>query len=304
MAAHENGAYPQPSTNDILGHMQESLLRRLEQLVPFEIASAKVLTDGAANLAVEVNDAWIFRSARRPVTLRQMALENAFLPKFKGHSPIPLPSIIRSGADFMLYGKIEGQPLRTDVLAALSPRTRDTVARQLGSFLTALHGFRFSHPDLIEFPYGGGDFWQDLWPLAAPQLSEPARRNAEAYFERSFQAMSQTFVPKTLVHADLGTSNILFNASDAQISGIIDFGDLCLHDPARDFNGILRNHGRAFTEQVLGYYDRDIGENAWKRIDFYAKKHWFTLVYYAPLFGFEEGIPVFLRNIETDFAKD
>lgn len=278
-------------------------MRRLEQLVPFEIVSADVLTDGAANLAVEVNGAWIFRSSRNRLTLRQMALENAFLPAFKGRSPIPVPSIIRSGADFMLYGKIEGQPLRTKTLAALSPRTRDTVARQLGAFLTTLHGFRFSHPDLVEYPYGGGDFWQDVWPLVAPKLSDQARRNAETYFRQSFETMARQSIPKTLVHADLGTSNILFNASDAQISGIIDFGDLCLHDPARDFNGFLRNHGRAFTEQVLGYYGADIGEDVLERTDFHARKHWFTLVFYAPLFGLEEQIPVFLSKIEADFAE-
>lgn len=228
-----------------------------------------------------------------------MRLENAFLPLFHDASPIPVPAIAHAGEDFMLYPKLEGRPLRSDTLKSLSEHEREHVAQELGAFLTALHGFRFSHPDLQEYPYGGSDFWQDLWEPVAPLLSERARRASQAYFERTIDTLDSQNIKQALVHADLGTSNILFDATHGGLSGIIDFGDLCRHDPARDFNGLFRNHGAAFTKQVLTHYHADVGYGFWERIEFYVRKHPFMLVFYAPLFGFEAQIPIFIEMIET-----
>lgn len=278
--------------------MTEELLKR----IPLAITSSKAISDGVANFVIEVNNNWIFRFSRKELTKKQMAVENDFLPRFEIICPVTIPHIEYFGEGFMGYKKISGNSLKPDVLKSLSEENQTKAARDLGSFLSTLHAFSFHHPDLKEFPYGGGDFWHEVWSVVSPLLSEKTRITAQAYFEDAFSKMSELPPKKTLTHSDLGTSNILFDET-SQSTSIIDFGDLCIHDPARDFNGLLRNHGRAFTEKVLSFYTPEIDTTFWDRIDFYAKKQNFMVIYYAPLFGFEEYIPTAAVAIEKLFRE-
>lgn len=277
--------------------MVEEFLKR----VPLQVTSSRAINDGVANFVIEVNNDWIFRFSRRELTRRQMVVENKFLPKFEATCPILIPHIEYSGEDFMGYKKIPGTPLKSDILTKLPGETQNKVARDLGSFLSTLHTFSFDHPDLKEFPYGGEDFWNEIWSVVSPLLSKRTATNTKDYFEEAFLKMHRKPSKKVLTHSDLGTSNILFN-NETQTLGVIDFGDLCIHDPARDFNGLLRNHGRAFTERVLSFYTPKIESNFWDRIDFYAKRQNFMVIYYAPLFGFEEYIPTAVQLIEKLFG--
>ena len=43
----------------------------------------------------------------------------------------------------------------------------------------------------------------------------------------------------TLVHDDLGAEHILVDAARSSLTGIIDWGDMALHDPAWDFIGLV-----------------------------------------------------------------
>lgn len=280
--------------------MIEFYLMQIKSILPESVMSHRVIADGAANLVFEINDQWIFRFSRGAFTSGQMKIETAFLPQFEKVSPIAVPSIKISGESFMGYPKMIGTPLRASIVEALSEQSKDNVAAQLGTFLKSLHRFKFSHEKLSQFPYGGSDFWKEVWPLVAPLLSTQARVRAEEYFK--IQLEQQEKITPVITHSDLGTSNILFDDHRNQIAGIIDFGDISLHDPARDFNGLLRNHGRQFTEKVLLSYANHIDIDFWKRIEFFAIKHYAMLVFYAPNFGLEPRVPAFIEQIEKAFT--
>lgn len=282
--------------------MDQKYLDKISTVVDFDIESSRVINDGAANLVIEINTEWIFRFSRAELTINQMTLETDFLSVFNGLCPVRIPGIVYADHGFMGYKKIDGVPLRSELLKSLSTEDREKVAHDLGDFLTSLHGFSFAHENLSEFPYGGRNFWEELWNPISSQLSDHASANAKRYFEDAFASMNEYPFKKVITHSDLGTSNVLFNQTQGGIAGIIDFGDMCLHDPARDFNGLYRNHGREFTEQVLCFYKGDVEPNFWKRIEFYAKKHFFQMMFYAPKFGLEQYVPDCLKEIEESFA--
>ena len=281
--------------------MHDEYLEKIARVVPFDVQTTKIMNDGWANFVIQINDGWIFRFSRGALTRSQMVVETAFLPEFLKVSPLSVPNIEFSGEDFMGYRKIDGVPLKAEVLTTLSEESQTKVARELGAFLTTLHGFRFSHAGLTEFPYGGNDFWGEIWPSVAPLLSDRAQADARKYFEDAFRKMESYPFSKTITHSDLGTSNVFFDPNQKSVAGVIDFGDMCIHDPARDFNGILRNHGRQFTEKVLSYYGQEMEPNFWDRIDFYAKKQNFQIIFYAPKFGFQEYVPSCVADIEATF---
>lgn len=282
--------------------MDKISLRKIAEVFPSPITAKEVLKDGPATAVFEINEDWIFRFARRGLTAKQLQLEKQFLPLFEAVSPIPVPKIVYRGDDFLGYQKIPGIALTATVLNSVPQQARGSIAQDLGRFLTTLHGFSFSHDDLVEYPYRGSNFWEEVWQPIGPLLTEQAREASKSYFERAFQEISECPFTNVLTHADLGTSNILFDTREKAITGIIDFGDLCLHDPARDFNGILRNHGRAFTEDVLRFYEGPMESNFWDRIECYAKKQFFYVIFYAPLFGLEAHIPDCLAKIEKQFC--
>lgn len=284
--------------------MHENYFERIGKILPEKIISTKIVNDGWANIVIEINGTWIFRFSRSGLTKGQMAVENSFLPRFEKISPIPVPHIEYAGDDFMGYKKINGIPLRSELLKNLTEPDQTALAQSIGSFLSQLHSFDFSNPQLLEFPYGGNDFWKDLWPASAPLLSENTKKRARDYFEKTFDDLKKISIGKKIIHADLGTSNLLFNPEENRLAGIIDFGDICLHDPARDFNGILRNHGKNFTQKVLEYYDCNSETSFWNRIEFYARRHYFMIVFYAPLFGFADYIPNVIEEIEKIFSKE
>jgi aminoglycoside 2''-phosphotransferase len=281
--------------------MHDEYLEKIARVVPFDVQTTKIMNDGWANFVIQINNEWIFRFSRGALTRSQMAVETAFLREFSKVSPLSVPKIEFSGEGFMGYRKIDGVPLKTEVLKDLSEESQSKIARELGEFLTTLHGFYFSHAGLTEFPYGGGDFWGEIWPSVVPLLSQRTQADACRYFEDAFKKMENCSFSKTITHSDLGTSNVFFDPNQKSVAGVIDFGDMCVHDPARDFNGILRNHRQSFTEKVLNFYDRKIEPNFWDRINFYAKKQNFQIIFYAPKFGFQEYVPNCVADIEAMF---
>lgn len=264
------------------------------------IDSYKVIDQGWTNLVIEVNEQWIFRFVR-DINNRQIIIEQDFLPKFAQVSPVKIPEILVSDYDYIAYDKIPGERFSPKKFLLFSNSQKTKVIRLLGEFLTCLHNFKFSHQYLSEAPYGGGDFWNDLWLIVKDDLSLQTRQKAENYFSDAIAQIKTIPLEKTLIHADLGTNNILIDFKQNSLNGIIDFGDICLGDPAADFAGFYRNFGRRFTEDLISYYQRPIEKNFWTRIEYESKRKMFFVVYFAKNYGFKRDVPYILQYIEELF---
>jgi len=263
------------------------------------VESYKIIQGGWSNIVIEVNDGWIFRFAREKNP--QVAVEYDFLSQFGKYSPISIPSLKRRGEDYIVYKKIVGERFAPDKFELFSNAQKNQLIIDLGKFLTELHNFQFSHQYLFEFPHGGNDFWEDLWPVVKNRLSDKAKYHAENYFNCTPEKINRIPFDTTVTHADLGTNNILVDFKRKQLGGIIDFSDLCIGDPAVDFAGFYRHFGRQFVENLLRYYGRPVEDNFWTRIDYESKRKLFYVVYYALNHGFESHIPSLVESIEKIF---
>lgn len=267
------------------------------------INSYKVIQAGWTNLVIEINDKWIFRFVRDSNNT-QLAVEQDFLPRFERVSPLNVPCIVLSDNDYIAYPKIAGTRFSPQKFSLFSSIQRIKLIKLLGEFLTCLHNFQFTHQYLSEAPYGGDDFWNDLWFPVKDKLCQQTRNNAEKYFIKALEQIQAIPFTKTLTHSDLGTNNILVNFERCQLEGIIDFGDLCLSDPAADFAGFYRNFGHQFVEDLLHYYQRSIEANFWTRIKFESKRKMFFVAYFALNYGYESHVSNILQNIEKLFQDD
>ena len=275
-------------------------LERIQANLSEPINSTKVIDHGWTNLVLEINEQWIFRFVR-DFNNRQIIIEQEFLPRFTQVSPVKIPEIIKSDRDYIAYHKILGERFSPEKFALFSNSQKTQLIKFLGEFLTCLHNFQFDHEYLSTAPYGGGDFWNDLWLAVKDDLSTKTRDKAEKYFADHIQQFNPTAYKQTVIHADLGTNNILVDFEQNRLSGIIDFGDLCLGDPAADFAGFYRNFGRDFTQELISCYQRPIEENFWTRIEYESKRKMLFVVYFAKNYGFESDVPDILQYIEELF---
>ena len=260
------------------------------------------IDEGWTHIVLEVNGKWIFRFVRDPSNT-QLGVEQAFLPLLKDHSPLPIPEIRYSGADFIAYEKIEGVKFSESVFLSLGRRERTSHAASLGDFLSSLHAVAFEHRYLNAAPFGGGDFWDELWSAAAPRLRSDLRKQAEGYFRLALSRIASAAYPNVVVHSDFGTSNVLIDAAGSKLTGVIDFGDISLSDPAADFATFYRRFGKPFAEEMAQAYRLPLGEDFWTRVDYESKRKLFFVLFFALNHGFDEHVTGIVRAIESLFSE-
>ena len=163
--------------------------------------------------------------------------------------PVPTPRFADEDAGVLAYVRIPGRPL----LGRHPPRG---AARRLGSFLRNLHGIDpATVADVIPTDDADPDEWLE-------QLEGPGDLVELAHATRP-----RPSAQRVVAHADLGAEHIL--ELDGTLTGIIDWSDAAVTDPALDFARLYRDFGPAFLEQVLAAYGPLPG--AMPRIEFFAR---------------------------------
>ncbi len=260
------------------------------------------IDEGWTHIVLEVNGKWIFRFVRDPSNT-QLAVEQAFLPLFKGLAPLPIPEIRYSDTNFIAYEKIEGFKFSEAIFKRHDRNERTKLAAALGDFLSCLHAVTFEHRYLKTAPFSGGDFWEELWPAAAPRLQPSTRNKAEGYFRRVLSKIASAAYPNVVTHSDFGTGNVLIDAEGSRLTGIIDFGDISLNDPATDFATFYRRFGKPFAVDMAEAYRLPLGDDFWMRVDYQSKRKLFFVLFFALNHGYDEHVPGIVGAIESQFAE-
>lgn len=278
-------------------------MTRLATYLPEPVTQVRVINTGWTHLVYEINGRWIGRFARfdpQP----QLTLEAAFLAEFAPVAFLPIPEPVYAEPAWMIYPKIVGEPLKPNLMESSSPAQWSLLAQELGRFLAVLHQQTFTHPHLARAPYGGQDFWTELWPVVAPLLPTAVLVRAEAYFKTAVSQFERPPVPVTLIHADFGSNNVLIHPLTLRAAGVIDFGDLSIGDPAVDFATFYRRLKRPFVEQMVAGYTLPLGPHFWERVAYQARRKPFFVAYFARRYGYEAEIPQLVAYIATLFDDE
>jgi aminoglycoside phosphotransferase (APT) family kinase protein len=209
-----------------------------------ELAALRVqrFGNGWDNAAYLAGNDYVFRFPRRAFAAPLIVLEAQVLPAIAPALPVPIPVPLFVGeADedypwsFAGYRTVPG--LTADVRAP-SDAERAALAPALGAFLRALHALdpRIVTPDLPPDRIGRLDHARRL-----PQARERLARLAQAGLLDDPQTLlaeleriaPQGSRPLAIVHGDLYARHVLID-DDGALSGVIDWGDVHLGDPAID----------------------------------------------------------------------
>ena len=222
----------------------------------FQNSRVELLDQGFDFRVFHVGTQWLFRVPKHTSGTKKLKKELRLLGELGKRLPLSVPNYEYSEESgespfrsFAGYKKIPGIP--ADVSETVSPKV---VARQLGPFLHELHSFPLDLalaagvpevPDLVS-RYRR----QALEELGGISDLSVAADDLRLYLEDEVSSPAREF---SLVHNDLWAEHILVNRSGS-ISGVIDWGDAVVGDPAVDFAALYASYGEPWLEQVIEFY--------------------------------------------------
>ncbi|WP_176215254.1 phosphotransferase family protein [Cytobacillus gottheilii] len=206
-----------------------------------------------------INHSYVFRFPKKKEGLQRLETEACLLSKLHEHNlsiQVPRYELFYKEERLIcsMHKKINGEPLEK-----LEHLNSAKAAVQLGSFLTTLHTLnseKLIHHGLktIHTQRYWENFYAEITSKISPYLRSSELKEVKMIFERFLSNSQKHMYPTAPIHGDLTGANILYNPANKNISGIIDFTDAQISDPAFDFAGFYWEHGPHFTREVLKHY--------------------------------------------------
>lgn len=271
-----------------------ALLRSLRPELIFE--RLEYLAEGDFCRAYLLDGERVLRVPRHAQAERALEREACLLRTIAGALPVPVPAPeylppAAEGVGLSLHDALIGRPLTRELWLGRPAGERRHLAHQLGSFLRSLHGIdlsdagecgleRIDHEartralvERLQAEGPGTQARQGGRDDAAQVTSADAREGEGTMQQRLLPAdlrlalherlvrwadeLAQAAPAATVLHADVSPGHVLVDPVAGRITGIIDWGDACIGDPARDFIFLYEDWGGDFLRLALQGYDPD-----------------------------------------------
>ncbi|MFD0623539.1 viomycin phosphotransferase [Streptomyces sanglieri] len=170
-------------------------------------------------------------------------------------TPEPLFQGSAHGADevpFLVLSRIPGEPLKSDTLN--DAQVVDTVAAQYATLLSALARAGTDETVRAVLPQAAESRWRRFAENVRAELFQLMSDSGRLRAERELAALDRfPHVTRAVVHGDLGAENVLWEWTHGlpHLSGVLDWDDVTLSDPAEDLAAIGASYGRELLERVL-----------------------------------------------------
>jgi aminoglycoside phosphotransferase (APT) family kinase protein len=245
-----------------------ALIRRLLK-VP-DIAPVVPAGEGCDHWAFDVNGAFIARVRKHTDTDTAAAVERetALLDIIARVSPIPVPLVVAAEpeAGLVVFRRLPGYSLLD-----ATPSDPLAFAEPLAEFVGSIHAVPSA---VVEHLVGHDDYPLDAYlgealdhlNTAAAALTGDHRRRVERFLASPAPLEGAAL---TFCHNDLGAEHVLVSEDRSTLTGIIDWSDAAIADPARDIGLLLRDFGFGVADAVLRRTGGD--ESTLSRATFYAR---------------------------------
>ncbi|NMF86223.1 macrolide 2'-phosphotransferase [Nodosilinea sp. P-1105] len=216
------------------------------------------------------NAFWLLRIPRRPDVLASAQREQVVLNLVRPDLPIQVPDWQIHTDELIAYPLLWGKPAgtidpeRQNYCWEVDPNNLpDAYLQSLGMALSALHRIE---PGVLA--RGGLDTpaiaaIRTAWSERMARVKQVYPVNPQLWERWQRWLDNDTLWPEhtTLIHGDLHPGHILVD-EQAQVTGLIDWTEARVDDPASDFAAHYRVFGRSSLEALLRHYDQS-GGHVW-----------------------------------------
>lgn len=267
--------------------VRERLLEAVGAGMPgLQVRGVEVLGEGLDNTTYAVNGELVVRFSKAPEPIRRAELiraETRLLAMVATISPLPVPEPVFTDPErgCWAYAKIPGVPL-LDLPLRQRLAHAPAAGAALGRFLAAVHATpveqmaRLADPDEVSM----ADWRAEAaghYATVRTMIPGTRRGAAEAFLAAPPPDRGGDTV---FCHNDLGIEHVLAAPATGAITGVIDWSDAALADPARDFGLLYRDLGPAALAAALASYRAGDPAALRERAIFYARcRLWEDLAY-------------------------
>lgn len=199
----------------------------------------------------------VYRVARHDEAGRALQREACVLGLVAGSFdlsiPVPVEISVGGRPAYVSHRLIDGDELTRERYEALTSTRRRAAAAAVGTFLRQLHDVDRSIVQACGLEMIDAITARERAVALAsgtlPELGQRSRTFVEHVLEQPLLAQPEP----VLLHGDLSPEHVLVDAGNT-VTGIIDFGDVAVGDPAWDFVYLYADYGIEFLESaVLAY---------------------------------------------------
>ena len=261
-----------PSLWDALGQ------RVRAALPPHLQEETTLLGAGDTFIAFQAGD-YIARLPRHDHAAKCLRREACFLPRIAADLPldVPRPTLLTSTRTqlppFALHRRVAGQELLLERWLALPRAQQQSFAHGVGSFLRALHSIAIEtiagcDVELTDPRLQVTQLREDAREQLMPLLTPPTVAALHEAFDRYTSGDTEWNYTPAITHCDVGPSHVLYDPDRAALTGVIDFGDVVIGDPARDFIFFREDWNDDFLQLALEAYELEPRTELLRRIEY------------------------------------
>lgn len=253
--------------------LDERIVRAIldEQIPELRGASVEHIGSGWDNDAYRVAGAWILRFPRRAEVVDQQARELANLPHIARQLDVqvPVPQITGAPSElfpypFMAYRALEGV-CGDDI--EFDPSTLECFGEDVARLLSQLRALDVDALELSQTDETPSTLRSQLAERQDELASLLGEARAEAWSRRYLEAAPPAYDgPPCYVHGDFASKHMLFDPRTKRLTGLIDFADQHIGDPAYDLIEMFTWHGPDFARSLSPALD----DQGWARLGFYV----------------------------------
>lgn len=243
-----------------------------------------VYDEGWDHIIMVVNQTFAFRFPKTERYKKMIVKESSFLTLFAPKSPVQVPRLKLHNDDeisqYATYRFIPGVQFFSPVAKTFTKEELKTVAQRLGAFLTAIHSFpKRKAKELGIEEVNPMSYWpkrfEEVKKGVFPHISSKEQNWVTKLFETFLTTLRKSRIASTVIHGDIFPEHLIVDPKANKLTGIIDFADVGIDDPAYDFafRGYYKDE---FFQEVYRSYDLPRDAYFDKRRQFYEERYIIT----------------------------
>jgi len=255
-------------------------------------------------------DGWAFRFPRRAhcadVFEWEQRIHDLVARALPSSVAVPRLELIGQPSGAFPYRFSGHRLIRGTNAETLAPEQMPTFARDIAEALGALHSIpaadaRAAGANEMDLDDIGRSEWLERGFASAVNLRgiDDVVDRAVSWMPSVREPITRFAGPLRLVHQDLGPDHVLVDPATGHITGIIDWSDAILGDPARDFVFLVAWQGWDFTEDVLRRYPHAVDREFRERLDLMARL--LTIIWLTQAYEQNANIVKHLRWLHNAF---